>query len=204
MRTPSKSLAAVCSVSIDGQTRFSLAINSVEAERASDGTERPQRRSTCDRRSAGSTIYQGKVRLTWQFRATTAIKQVAEFIGLNPLLIPSTNAVFTRSRNVVSHPSWAEDRRATLAVHRILASTIQPEKLWFMGNPDKAGEILTVHRITWQSAEHKDWSIGHGTVVYGGHPVTLCHTPHLSRWDPTGKENELRFAFGLSDKSKPS
>lgn len=125
-------------------------------------------------------------------------KQVAHFIGRDPLSIPATNVVFTRSRDVASHRDWSSDRAAAMAVHRILADTIRPEKLWFMGNPDVAGDLLKLgDNVEWRVSGHGNWSIGHGTATYAGHPVEFCHTPHLSRWDPTGKEDDLRFAFGL-------
>lgn len=125
-------------------------------------------------------------------------KHIAKFLRMDPLTIPSTNVVFTRSRDVASHRNWAEDRQATLAVHEIFAATVEPEMLWIMGNPDAAGELITDQRIEWRNSGHGNWSIGHGTATYAGRPVTLCHTPHLSRWDPAGKEQALRFAFGLS------
>lgn len=125
-------------------------------------------------------------------------RQVAQVIGSDPLAIPATNVVFTRSRNVASHRAWHDDRASALAVHRILADTIRPEKLWFMGNPALAGDVLVLGEVEWLDARHKDWTIGHGEAEYAGHRVMFCHTPHLSIWDPTGNEDLLRFAFGLA------
>ena len=124
-------------------------------------------------------------------------KRVAQFAGLDPITLPATNAVFTRSRDTRSHEDWAKDRAAGLPVHRLLAETIQPDAVWFMGDPIKAAGILTVEKVQWREARHRGYFVGRGRATYAGRSVAFYNTPHLSRWDPTGKDDLLSFAFGL-------
>ena len=123
-------------------------------------------------------------------------KWVARFIKLDPLAIPATYAVFTRSRRVADSRIRAADRTATRAVHELFSDAIQPEAVWLMGDPANAGDLLKDMRSEWRPVDHGDGAIGHGAGIYAGRPVTLCHTPDLSIWDPVGRLEELRFAFG--------
>ena len=125
-------------------------------------------------------------------------KAIASFLGIAYGAIPASNLVFTRSVDVASHPEFAGDRAACAQVHRIFMDAIRPRKLWVMGSTDQAADLLTDQKIEWQDARHAKWSIGHGRAMFCGREVELCHTPHLSLWDPTGKEDLLRFAFGMS------
>ena len=124
-------------------------------------------------------------------------KLVAAFAGLDPIALPAANVVFTRSRDTRSHTEWASDRAAGLPVHRLLAETVRPEVVWYMGDPAKAGDVLTVDEVEWRDAGQR-YYVGHGRATYAGRPVTLFNTPHLSRWDPKNKDDLLAFAFGMA------
>jgi len=126
-------------------------------------------------------------------------KHIARFLGLAYGEIFATNLVFARSRRFKALTRLEEQIEACLPVHKIMMDIVQPKRLWVMGNTDHAGSALTLHDdVTWQDANHSNWTIGHGTVDFCGHTMSLCHTPHLSLWDATAddKQDLLKFAFG--------
>lgn len=126
-------------------------------------------------------------------------KSIAAFLKLDYRKIPASNLVFTRSRDVASHNNFEADRDLCRPVHELFLEEVQAEKLWIMGNTDNAAGILTDLKMVWRDARHAKWSIGHGTGTFCGRPLEICHTPHLSLWDPTGKDDLLAFAFGLEN-----
>ncbi len=65
-----------------------------------------------------------------------------------------------------------------------------------MGNPDHASGYLR-YEAEWMSAGHGNWKIGHGKAEFCERTMMFRHPPRLSFRNPTGKEAQLRFAFGL-------
>ena len=125
-------------------------------------------------------------------------KHIAARLGQAYGEIAATNPTFTRSRSVGVHPGMASELGYCLRVHARFLDVIKPTTIWLMGS---TGEIGTAMRLRvaegdWRPSGYHNWTIGRGEVDFCGRTYRLCHTPHLSFWDPEKYPNALAHAFG--------
>lgn len=122
-------------------------------------------------------------------------KYIADWLGLAYGDIPAANLVFTRSASISEHNSFYLDRDAVAPVHQLIMDEIKPSRLWIMGDVRHAATLLKFTKEEWRDSGYKNWSIGRGHGYFCGHQVEICHTPHLSFWDPSTNLKALKFAF---------
>lgn len=125
-------------------------------------------------------------------------KHVARRLGIPYPEILATNLIFVRSSRFRELSSVEDQIQACLPVHKLMMNVIRPKRLWVMGNPAHAHDVLNLSNVEWRQANHGNWSIGTGTVEFCGRELRFCHTPHLSLWDATKDDNQelLDFSFG--------
>lgn len=122
-------------------------------------------------------------------------KFIANWLGIAYGAIPAANLVFTRSTSISSHHSYDRDRDAVEPVHQLIMDEIKPPRMWIMGDVSHAAQLLKFTQVEWRDSGYKNWSIGRGRGFFCGHQVEICHTPHLSFWDPSKNLEALKFAF---------
>lgn len=125
-------------------------------------------------------------------------KHIAARLGKSYGEIAATNLTFTRSRSVGVHPGMTAELGHCLRVHARFLDVVKPSTIWLMGS---TGEIenamrLRVAKQDWRPSGYSNWTIGRGAVDFCGREYQLCHTPHLSFWDPETNPDALAHAFG--------
>lgn len=125
-------------------------------------------------------------------------KHIAARLGKAYGEIAATNLTFTRSRSVGSHPGMAAELGHCLRVHARFLDVVRPTTIWLMGSTGEIGNAmrLGVAQEDWQPSGYHNWTIGRGKVDFCGREYRLCHTPHLSFWDPEKNPDALAHAFG--------
>lgn len=122
-------------------------------------------------------------------------KFITQELGIAYGSVPALNLVFANSRSVFDLPEFDLLRDVTAPVHRLVVDTIRPNILWLMGNPKHAGSLLQIEPMDWRRSSYKNWAIGRGVGKFAGRAMEICHTPHLSFWNPETNLDELNFVF---------
>jgi hypothetical protein len=122
-------------------------------------------------------------------------KHIAERLGIAYGAIPATNLSFIRTRDVGSYDGFHEDIVRFGDIHALILDEIQPEYLWITGQTKYARSLLDDSKMKWRSSGHGNGFIGRGRGMFCDREVKVCHTPHLSRWDPQTNAKALEWSF---------
>ena len=122
-------------------------------------------------------------------------KFICKRLGVSYGEVPAANLVFTRSRNLREYDGFSEDLLRLEKIHSLIVNSISPECLWIMGNTEHARSLISNMDMKWARSGYDRWSIGTGTGDFCGAKLRICHTPHLTYWDPKKNPTALEFAF---------
>lgn len=166
------------------------------------GSEGATLKDSIDRSRQGNNCYLdeqwapgGKLRPKGKATLQRRIQHLCTVMGLDTRNVPASNLAFTRSRRVGVHDNFDEAIEASIPVHEMFVSVIQPKFLMTFGSLDNFVKAVVVNQVETRLADHGSWKAHRGLATFAGQHIPFGNVPHMSLWASDKREHVLRWAL---------
>jgi hypothetical protein len=144
-----------------------------------------------DERWAPSGRLQPKGKSTLQRR----VQHLCRMIGVETRDVPASNLAFTRSTRVGMHNDFGASVQASLPVHEMFLSAIQPSFVMTFGSVDNFAQAGKLSNLESRLADHGSWKAHRGEIDFGGRRIAFGNIPHMSLWASDSREHIVAWAI---------